>query len=463
MEKKTIFLSIFDGDTERVILRTKVFETLKASGHRIVLLVRGADRIEHYRKEFGCEQVIVELLPDASSRTETLWYYIGWNSVPTHAVAVRRVREYLNQKQYTFYILGFIAWILGHMKPWREFLRSLYFRFGEDYATDLFEKYRPDLLFAANMFSPEDCRLLRQAKKLGVKTVTIAKSWDVLTTKAYPRVKADRIVVYHEYNRREAIAIGDYRPHQVVVTGFPQFDVYTEPGVIRSREEFCANAGLDPNTRFVLYGLPGDWKSPDTKAILSELDRRIREGAFERPLQILARAHPKYRDSSEGLASPHIVFDRPGTYFGKGSEFSIDSSASTMQWTFRDDDIIHLANSIFHSDAVINVDSTLTLDAAALDRSSILIGFDGDRKLPYKKSIAYIYERDHYRHVLATKAAPLVKSHDELQSAIREFLNNPQYLKEELAVLKRDLLYKTDGQSGKRMGNAVLEVIGGSS
>lgn len=457
---KTIFLSLFDGDTERVILRTKVFETLKASGHRIVLLVRGKDRIEHYRKSYESEQVKVELLPDAASRTETLWYYIGWNSVPTHAVAVRRVREYRNAGNWKFYVLGFIAWSLGHLKPWREMLRALYLRFGEDYAKELFEKYEPDLLFAANMFSPEDCRLLRQAKKLEVRTVTIAKSWDVLTTKAFTRVKADRIVVYHEYNRREAIAIGDYLPEQVVATGFPQFDIYQDPSVIVPREAFCKNAGLDPAKRIVLYGLPGDWKSPDTRAILSMLDERIEAGELAKPVQVLARAHPKYRDSSEGLASPHIVFDRPGMYFGKGGEFGIDASvANTNQWTFRDEDIVHLANSIHHSDIVLSVDSTLTLDAAALDRPSILVGYDGDRKLPLKRSIAYIYERDHYRNVVRTGGAPLARSHEELVRLINQFLRDPAYLAEERATLKEKLLFKSDGKSGERMGKAILEMV----
>jgi len=460
MAQKTIFLSIFDGDTERVILRTDVFKTLKANGDKIVLLVRGKERIEHYQKEYESEQVRVELLPDAASRMETLWYYIGWNSVPTHAVAVRRVREYRNVGNWKFYALGFVAWCLGHAKLWREFLRALYMLLGEDYAKDLFAQYQPDLLFAANMFSPEDCRLLRHAKKLNVRTVTIAKSWDVLTTKAFTRVKADRIVVYHEYNRREAISIGDYRKEQVVVTGFPQFDIYTDSSIFVSREDFCKNAGLDPEKRFMMYGLPGDWKSPDTRAILVMLDKKIGEGAFNRPLQILARSHPKYRDSSEDFSSPHVVFDRPGMYFAKSGEFGIDASvADTNQWTFCDEDIIHLANSIYHSDAVLNVDSTLTLDAAALNRPSVLIGYDGDRKLPYKKSITYIYERDHYRHVLATGAAPLVRSHEELIDTINRVLTEPTYLSVELAVLKECLLFKSDGQSGRRMGDVILASI----
>ncbi len=453
---KTIFISIFDGDTERVILRTAVFRVLKESGHKIVLLVRGKERVDHYRKEYGSDQVVVELLPPANSFLEVVWYYIGWNSIPTRAVEVRRIREHWNHGKFLVFFAGWFAGLLSHMRIWRELLRSTYFVIGEDYAKELFSKYKPDLLFAANMFSPEDTRLLRMAKKLKVRSVTIAKSWDVLTTKAFTRVKADHIVVYNELNRKEAVMFGDYKPEQITVTGFPQFDIYTEKNIYLSREEFCKRVGLDPSRRTILYGLPGDWKSPDTRAILVELDKRIGANAFAKPIQILARFHPKYPDSSQGLESPHIIFDRPGTYFSKGGEFGIDASASTYKWTFRDDDIIHLANSLYHSDIVINVDSTLTLDAAALDTPSILIGYDGDRVLPYHRSIAFIYERNHYQNVLKTGSAPVVKSHEELEQEINLFLSDPLYRREGLNKLKSGLVYKIDGASGKRMGEAIL-------
>jgi len=458
---KTIFISIYDGDTERVILRTGVFKTILESGHKIVLLIRGDELVSYYRKEFGSEQVHVEALPNANSRMEAWWFSIGWNTIPTKATAVRRYRDYFLRKKYGMYLLGGILSFLGRFRVWRNFLRTIYFSSGTDYAGDLFDTYQPDILFAANMFSPEDARLLVTAKKRKVKTITLAKSWDVLTTKAFVRVKADKIMVYNQYNAEEASRIGDYRREQVAVTGFPQFDVYTHPELVLSREAFCEKAGLDPSRRIILYGIPGDWKSPDTRAVLTELGRRIEQDAFVKPIQILARFHPKYRDSSEGMSAPHIIFDKPGTYFSDKTEFSLDAGnrGSTNKWTFRNDDIVHLVNSLYHSDLVINVDSTLTLDAAALGKSSILIGYDGDRKLAYKESIAFIYERDHYQNVLKTGGVSLVHSHDELVNEINKFLSDTQYRKTGLEILKQNLLFKIDGHSGERMATEILSLL----
>jgi len=457
---KTIFLSIFDGDTERVMLRTGVFDVLKASGHRIVLLIRGVDRMEYYRNEYGSEQVLVELLPPAGSMWESFWYYIGWNSIPTHAVTVRRKREYVQTQDHVRYAIFSLFGIMTQVRIWREFLRVLYRWFGEEYAKDLFDRFKPDLLFAPNMFSPEDLRLLRMAKKRGIPTVTTAKSWDVLTTKAFTRVKADRILVFNEYNRDEAIRYGDYRPEQVEVVGFPQFDIYDDEDVLETRKSFCARMGIDPAHRIVLFGVPGDWKSPYTKDILLALDAAIAEGRFAQPVTVIARLHPKYPDASEGREFAHIRMERPGTYFNAKRGFSIDSgSTDQFSWTFRREDIEHLANELCHSDALVVTDSTLALDAAAVGRPTIIIGYDGGHQVPYWKSITSIYERDHYRNLLALNATPFVRSHDELIAAMKACMDDPTHLQREREELARRFLHRRDGHSGERMGTAVLAAL----
>ena len=457
--KQTLFLSVFDGDTERVILKTDVFKVIKEEGgfDEIILLVRGKDRIEYYRSIYEDERVTVELLPPAGSKLEALWYYISWNSIPTRAVAARRKREFAKDKRLLRYIVFCGIGLLARVPAWRSVLRLIYRYTGEDYAQELFTKYKPSLLFAPNMFSLEDLRLLRMAEKLGIPSVSTAKSWDVLVTKAFTRVLADRLLVFNEYNNREAVRYGDYRPEQVVTTGFPQFDGYVRRTGIVPREVFLQKLGIAQDHRYLLYGVPGDWKSPFTKDILAALDEAIELGKLGK-IKVLARLHPKYPDSSEGTDFKHILMERPGMYFNEKRGFAIDSGTSDQYpWAFRQDDIDHLANEIHHADAVIVTDSTLALDAAASGKPAIIIGYDGGNKLPYWKSIASTYERDHYRNLLALGATPLVTSHDELVNTIAKFLKDPGYLSEARSELIRKFLFKNDGKSGERMGRAVLE------
>lgn len=457
---KTIFISVYDGDTEKNVLRAGTFEYLKKSGHRFVLLIRGADRLEYYRKEFGSDQVGVELLPPATTRAEQLWYFIGWNSLPTRAAEIRRHMYLAKGWPRSHYIAGRILGFMGRFRLWREMIRILYALLPDDYAHELIDSYKPDLLFAPGMFSPEDSRLLRAAKRRGIKTVATAKSWDVLTTKAFTRVKADRLLVFNEFNRQEAIELGDYDPQRIVVTGFPQFDVYAHEELFSTRSAFFERIGADPSKHLILIAVPGDWKTPHTREIMIELDRRIEAGKFPVPLQILARFHPKYPDAAEGLKLKHFIFNRPGTHLSETKEFAIDVGISgTYAWTFTNKDIVHLADSMRYSEIVINTESTLTLDASANDTPVILIGYDGDSIVPFWDSVARVYEREHYRHVTDTGAAPLVKSHDELEEAIKTFLTNKEFKRAEREKLKRNMLYKIDGKAAERASQAILDLL----
>ncbi len=457
---KTIFLSVYDGDTEKNILRTGVLDRLKKAGHTIVLLIRGADRMEYYRSEFGGDGVHVELLPHATTTAERIWYFVGWSSLPTHSVSIRRHMYRAKGWAMSHYLLSVVLGLLGKFRVWRECIRFMYRIIPDTYAAELFSKYKPDLLFAPGMFSPEDCRLLKQAKRRGVRTIATAKSWDVLTTKAFTRVKADMLLVFNEFNREEAIALGDYSPERVVVTGFPQFDVYTNEAAFTDRDTFFRSIGADPNKRLIMIALPGDWLTPHSKETLDMIDRRIEENAFVQPLQVLARLHPKYHDTSESGVYMHILMERPGQHFSEKNEFTIDSGVTNaFAWTFNDTDVRHLANSLRHSDICVNTVSTLTLDAAANDTPVILIGYDGNADLPYWDQIARVYEREHYAHVVETGAAPLVSSYEEFEVEINRFLADPEYRRAERDVLKSTMLYKADGKSAERVADAILNSL----
>ncbi len=460
MSKKTIFISIYDGDTEKNVLRSGTFEYLKKSGNRLVLLIRGADRLEYYRNNFADTDVLVELLPRATSRVEQLWYFVGWNTVPTRSVYGRQRMNRAKGAPRSRLYIGTILWLLGHLRIWRELLRFAYGHTPDSYADALFAKYKPDLVFTPNMFSPEDMRLMRRAKHLGIPTVTTAKSWDVLTTKAFTRIRADRLIVFNKYNKEEAIRYGDYRDDSVIVTGFPQFDIYTHEEIFVPRETFFAAIGADPAKRLIMLAPPGDWLSSYSTDILSALDESIDRGEITTPVQVLARFHPKYADHSEAVELRNVIKNRPGTLIAKDKEFSLDVGQSVVsQWTFTDKDIVHLANSLHHCDIIINTASTLTLDATANDRPSILIGYDGNGQPPYWEQIIRVYEREHVKTVLNTDAAPVVRNNHELVEAINTIFQDPNHMHAEREVFKRDLLYKVDGKSARRTADAVLHAL----
>ena len=460
----TIFITIYDGDTEKNILRSGVLDMLRTSPHKIVLLIRGGEqgsRLPYYKKHFESGSVIVEPLSLASTTFERWIYHLSWNSLPTRSAYVKRHDLYLIHRNTLRYALESLAGFLGRFRLWRECLRALYYALPDAYTQHLFEKYRPDLVFAPNMFSAEDCRMLRAARKRGIPTLTMAKSWDVPTTRGFTRVKADDILVFNEINKREIIEIGDYMPDSVHIVGFPQFDAYTRKDIYISHTAFCQHMGLDPEKKTILFAVPGDFKNPYSHEIMRLLDDAAERGAFVEPVQILARFHPKYPSTGESLKGlKHFILNRPGTYFSKNLEQAIDAPATTtFEWTYTDADIAHLANSIYHSVMVINTESTMTLDAAAIDRPVVLIGFDGNQKLPYWRSIIRNYSREHLQGVLQTGGARLAKSADELIAHINTYLTNSRADSEGRERLRNELIYRTDGKSAERIVECIEAML----
>ncbi len=459
--QKTIFISIYDGDTEKNILRSGVFPQLIASGHRLVLLIRSVDRLQYYRDNFGGPNIEIEPLPHGITRAEIIWNHIDWNTLPTYSVYLRRYDWFLAHRRYARYAVERTLGILGSLRLWRNFLRFVYYATPDRYAHELFEHYHPDLVFAPSMFSAEDCRLLKAAKKRSIPTVTTAKSWDVLTTKAFTRVHADKLLVFNQFNKNEAIAIGDYAPEAVVITGFPQFDAYAREDIMLPRAEFCKTLGLDPQNPFILFAVPGNWKLEFADEVVKHLDDAIEAGMLPTGTRILARVHPKYPSKVESRTDyAHVVVDRPGTYFSAKAERSLDTSMSAvLAWTFTDKDIVHLANSIHHSAVTINIESTMTLDAAAQSKPVILVGYDGDHQLPYWQSIVRNYDREHYKNVVATKGARIAKTKEELIADVKAYLADPTLDQEGRQRLKTELLYQVDGHSSQRVAQEVLAMI----
>ena len=87
------------------------------------------------------------------------------------------------------------------------------------------------------------------------------------------RLLPDKLLVFNEVVRQEAIKHADMPEDKIEIVGLPQYDQFVTDMPI-SREEFCRGAGLDPNRKIVLaapkaayrfqamlYRLKANWQS----------------------------------------------------------------------------------------------------------------------------------------------------------------------------------------------------------
>lgn len=450
----TIFITVYDGDIEKNILQSSVLRTLREREVKIVLLVKHGlgESYAHY----ASNDIVVEELPDATCFSEKFFYWLGWNILPTKSIYLRRYRSYDIHHNWLRLKLGELLGFFGRSRLFKATLRRIYRAIPDTYGESLFERYKPDLLFAPSMFSFEDGRLLRTAARRGVKTVTTSKSWDVLTNKAFTRVLADIILVQNEIIKESAIRLGDYPPERVRIVGFVQFDFVVDNSLILPRDEFCRHIGADPKKKIILYSTSGDWKNPYDDEVVARIHEALMTGEIPEDAQIVARFHPKYSSKVEALDLPRLIKYRPCA--GVEQVESFDSSASRVYpFTFGHEDFVYLANMLYHSDVTINTMSSITLDAIAFDKPVVLVGHDGlDRKFPYLESLRRMYDEDHFRSVMDIPCARACYTMAETLQATAAYLDNPQLDAQGRARVRSEVLYKLDGHSGKRIAEAVL-------
>ena len=354
-----------------------------------------------------------------------------------------------NKKISSFlYSLFRIWWYLGKFKIWRLFLRFIYKFVPNRYCVDLLNNIKPDLVFISSI-NPSDLKLLQQAKRRKLKTVQMIKSWDNLTSKTFLATIPDFLIVHNEVMKNEAIVLDDMLREKIFISGIPQFDylVKNREKLEVARKDFYKKLKINPNKKVILFCASGDWLNPYEEEILKDLYYAIKEGRVIDDVQIHIRMHPKYQSNFDEIEKiSEFTMDRPFTYLDKNNFNS---------WIFQEEEIEHWYNSIYHSSMVINTASSISIDAAVLDRPIICIGFDGKEKLSYEHSVLRFYSRDHYANLIKTKGIDLVKNNDELIESINKYLKDLDCKKEERKMLVKQQCYNLDGKSSLRIADFI--------
>lgn len=452
---KTIFISTPDGYHTRMLLRTRLFQLLKNSGHRIVILSPNWKE-EYFRKEFINERVFVEqLVIHQLSWLERKLLYLRNEIIANHKlVSTFNIKyEHLRRTRYARAVVKkSAAFLFGH-KLLRDGLVKLEsVLFPDRYYQELFRKYQPRLVIPATPgFKIPDIPLLKRAKRERVKTLCLVLSWDNLTSKGQMWLKPDRLIVWNDIMKREAIELHDSDPDNIYVAGIPHFDIYCEKENFLTREEFFRHMSLDPAKRLlVLASSP-----PVIYAYFDEIIRiilsAIEKEEFIYPCQLLVRLHPQDPQSRYDTwrGSEYMTIDYPGRY------------SSKMGWDPSKDDMLHLANTMLHSDCVINVASTISIDASCFDTPIVNIGFDGFQNKPYYESAIRYYDYTHYKNIVKTGGVRIAKSPQELIRYINLYLENPKLDSEGRKRIVEQQCYKLDGRSSERAANYILSFLEG--
>ncbi|HZT46148.1 MAG TPA: hypothetical protein VFA24_08220 [Gaiellaceae bacterium] len=151
----------------------------------------------------------------------------------------------------------------------------------------------PDVLLVSPLIDLASPLLdyLKAARSLGVRTGIAVASWDNLTSKGLLRFVPERVFVWNETQRREAIGLHGIPPERVVATGAARFDDWFTQRPSTTREEFVRKVGLDPARPYLLYLCSSVFVAPDEVSFVQRWLAALRERLGE--TGVVVRPHPK--------------------------------------------------------------------------------------------------------------------------------------------------------------------------
>jgi hypothetical protein len=221
-----------------------------------------------------------------------------------------------------------------------------------------FDRLRPDVLLVTPLlyFGSRQVDYVRAARARGTPSVLAVGSWDHLTTKGIIHELPDRIVVWNELQRTEAVELHGARPGQVTVTGAQAYDHWftARPGT--TREAFCAHIGLPPQRPYLLYLCSSPFIAPREVDVVKRWIAAIRASRCERlrTLGILVRPHPQnaaqWADVDVSEFGDAVIYPRAGA-----NPIGLDARSEYY-------------DSMHHSHAVVGVNTSALIESGIIGR-----------------------------------------------------------------------------------------------
>ncbi len=229
---RTVFFTSFYAFIGRNIFASDVLRTVVAAGDvRAVIFVPFYKRA-FFEAQYGGPNVVIEAIDTAivtrswRHRFLTRLSPLLLNSYTLNYRKKERIFHNPSLSEYGFYAVSRgVTALFGSSPAAHRLARALELGWCRtDAFGAYFERYRPDVVFATDLFSEMDVAMLREARRHGVPTIGMVRSWDNNTTRGLSRVLTDWFVVNNAIVRDELVELQGADRDRIFVGGIPQFD-----------------------------------------------------------------------------------------------------------------------------------------------------------------------------------------------------------------------------------------------
>ncbi|MDO8732931.1 MAG: hypothetical protein Q7L55_10250 [Actinomycetota bacterium] len=229
----------------------------------------------------------------------------------------------------------------------------------KEHLIDTLELMQPDVIVVTPIVNAgsRQVDVVRHAQALGIPVAVAVASWDNLSNKGLLRCNPDRVFVWNEAQRTEAVEMHGIDPNTIGVTGAQLFDHWFTWKPTRSRDSFVHGSGLDPSKPYFLWLASSPFIGGDREVeyVMRWVSRlRTQPGAIA-DVGVMIRPHPQSTAPWTGVdpstLGNTVIFPRLGAN-------PIDSDS-------RQD----FFESIYYSAGVVGINSSAMIESAIVGKA----------------------------------------------------------------------------------------------
>lgn len=290
-----------------------------------------------------------------------------------------------------------------------------------------------------------------EAQRLGLPAFAAVTNYDNIVNMGFRGFTPTCLAVWSRQMADEAIKLQGLPATKIEITGPVQYDRFMQP-LPMDRAAFLKSVDLDPNRKTIFFaGGVNITHYFELYRLFVEQKERIWGEPFN--LVIRPMPHIKLLDSP-GWRILENLFAEAGAYISNPG--SIDAGGDRTE-EFRhdlsfEDGVDELTYLLHYSDVLVNIFSTMALEAAICDLPVIHLGYDsytfGHR---FNITTAFQQRQTHNRRKLRLAASKVTKNEMELVTFISQYLSDrtlDRDARREYAVSECGEL---DGQAGVRL------------
>lgn len=303
--------------------------------------------------------------------------------------------------------------------------------------------------------SPLEGMLTWWARRQGIPVVHMVGNYDNLSSQGFRGVPVERILVWGESMQRDAAALQGIPADKIGTIGTVRYDAIDR--VIREdRPRFLRALGLDPARKTILFaGSLSEYHYFEAMSVLHDL-RRLGED-----VQLIMRVYPNktlmnspYMEPLLDHASrvPGVYVSLADPHYRKGvRERDVLQIEETELW-----------HSLRYSDVVVNIFSTIALEACVFDKPAVNMWYFGwPGRLAASPAVWKPFPGlIHNRRMGSYGAIPVAGSRQELVAEIRKALANPDRFRSERARAVASECGLLDGHACDRLADRCIEETG---